>query len=172
MRFFAKKGDERFELDPSSLSRAETWQAAAVSDCIARMIPHEGVDYELNVSNSSICVIPLTDKGESWRNYVKSMMKSHPCEVYAGGDTRKSVMEYLGSMIPSEGVDYDVTVTFLLDSARVTLEIAGFNEKGRFWRSHVMGMLKKYPPTTAYVADMLPENPEMSDEVMKEFQEV
>ena len=60
-------------------------QAVAVMDCIGRLIPQEGVDYDVeivfkdgNPYSVSMGVIALTDKGEWWKKYVLEMIKKYP----------------------------------------------------------------------------------------------
>ena len=72
----------------SALSFAQTKQAAAIMDCIGRMIPHEGVDYDVQVifqgsyaPSVSMNIIAHTDKGEWWKRYVSEMIKKYPPTV-------------------------------------------------------------------------------------------
>lgn len=72
----------------NTLSLPQSKQAAAITDCIARMIPQEGVDYELEVifqgrydQNVSISIVPHTDKGEWWMRYASEMLKKYPPKV-------------------------------------------------------------------------------------------
>lgn len=74
--------------DLESLSYAQTRQAAAVMDCIGRLIPQEGVDYDVEIifkgvndPSVSMNVIPLTDKGEWWRKYVVEMINKYPPQI-------------------------------------------------------------------------------------------
>lgn len=70
------------------LTFAQTKQAAAIMDNIARLIPHEGVDYDVEVTfkgdynpSVSMRIIPLTEKGVWWQKYVMEMLKKHPPTV-------------------------------------------------------------------------------------------
>ena len=81
MRMVINDGSGRRDLE--SLSYAQTRQAAAVMDCIGRLIPQEGVDYDVEIifkgvndPSVSMNVIPLTDKGEWWRKYVVEMINN------------------------------------------------------------------------------------------------
>ena len=77
----------------TNLSFAQTKQAAAVMDCIGRLIPQEGVDYDAeitfkanNSSSVSMKIIPKTDKGEKWRLYVMEMIRKYPPTMDYKGD--------------------------------------------------------------------------------------
>jgi hypothetical protein len=51
-------------------------------------------------------------------------------------------------MIPQEGVDYDIEITFKgMSNPDVSISIAPHTDKGRWWRDYVLDMIKKYPPT-------------------------
>lgn len=67
------------------LSFPQTKQAVAIMDSIARFIPHEGVDYDVEITfkgdyNPSVTmkIIPITEKGVWWQQYVMEMMKKYP----------------------------------------------------------------------------------------------
>ena len=70
------------------MTTAMTLQSIAVADCLGRMIPQEGVDYDMELifskaheSSVRMNIIPHTDKGEWWRRYVLEMIKKYPPEV-------------------------------------------------------------------------------------------
>lgn len=70
------------------MSYAQVKQAAAIMDCIGRMIPQEGVDYDIEIifkgaydPSVSMNIVPHTDKGEWWRKYVMEMIKVYPPSI-------------------------------------------------------------------------------------------
>ena len=64
-------------------------------------------------------------------------------------------MDCIGRMIPQEGADYDVEVTFKgAYNPSVSMSVVPHTNKGEWWRRYVSEMIKKYPPQV--------ENPEMS----------
>lgn len=70
------------------MSWAQTKQAAAIMDCFGRLIPQEGVDYDVEISfkgeNSpdvSMNVTAHTDKGEWWKKYLSEFIKKYPPTV-------------------------------------------------------------------------------------------
>lgn len=72
----------------SQMSYAQAKQAAAIMDCIGRLIPQEGVDYDVEVAfkgeynpSVSMGIVPHTDKGEWWRRYVSEMIRKYPPTV-------------------------------------------------------------------------------------------
>lgn len=72
----------------SEMSFHQAKQAAALMDCIGRLIPQEGVDYDVEIlfkgaydPKLSINIIPLTDKGEWWKRYVSEMIRKYPPSV-------------------------------------------------------------------------------------------
>ena len=76
-----------------NLSFAQTKQAAAVMDCIGRLIPHEGVDYEVEIifksaydPSVSLNITALTDKGTLWKDYLMKMIAKYPPVVDYHGD--------------------------------------------------------------------------------------
>lgn len=86
MRLFAISGSGPVPVN--NMTFQQTKQAAAVMDGIARLIPHEGVDYDVEITFKgdydpmvSINVVALTDKGEWWRQYVMKMIKKYPPTV-------------------------------------------------------------------------------------------
>ena len=169
MRFFLKDGDSDKELLVTELSNSQLWQASAISDGIARMIPHEGIDYDIKVQGAFFEIIPITDKGTSWRDYVNRMLDVNPPEVIS---SKIDVSLYLCRLIPEEGVDYDVRIVYKAPGSRnLKMDILVMNERGKFWKSYVMSMIRKYPPTTTYESFRLPEEAEEVEEVPKEFEE-
>ena len=72
----------------AQMSFAQTKQAAAIMDCIGRLIPQEGVDYDVEVifkgsynPQVSMNIVALTDKGEWWKKYVMEMIRKYPPTV-------------------------------------------------------------------------------------------
>lgn len=72
----------------SQMSYIQSRQAIAVMDCIGRLIPQEGVDYDIvltfkgkNDSNISIGIEARTDKGTWWMDYVTKMIKKYPPKI-------------------------------------------------------------------------------------------
>jgi len=64
----------------TQMSFPQTKQAAAIVDCIGRLIPQEGVDYDVEITfkgnydpSVSMNIVPHTDKGEWWRKYVSEI---------------------------------------------------------------------------------------------------
>ena len=83
MKALIKDGGSYSEI--RSMSFQQNKQAIAIADCIGRLIPQEGVDYEVEVifsgrNNPSVSmnIVPLTDKGEWWKKYVISMIGKYP----------------------------------------------------------------------------------------------
>ncbi len=83
MHIFLESGGERKPI--SEMSFAQTKQAAAIMDCFGRLIPHEGVDYDVEITfkgdyNPSVGMnlVALTDKGEWWKRYASEMIKKYP----------------------------------------------------------------------------------------------
>lgn len=86
MRLLIEDGGVKRPLQ--KMSFPQTKQAAAIMDCIGRLIPQEGVDYDVEVvfrgvndPNVSINISPHTDKGEWWRQYVMTMIQKYPPTV-------------------------------------------------------------------------------------------
>lgn len=86
MRLLVDDGSGRKPLE--GMSYAQARQAAAIVDCIGRLIPQEGVDYDAKIifkgeydANVSLEIEPHTDKGEWWREYVMKMIKKYPPTV-------------------------------------------------------------------------------------------
>lgn len=83
MRFFELKNGSKTEV--SQLSYVQSRQAVAVADDLGRLIPQPGVDYDVDItfngSNVSLSIIPITDKGQWWQTYVKSMIVKYPPTV-------------------------------------------------------------------------------------------
>lgn len=88
MHIFEDKGDGKGRNPVSNMSFPQTKQAAAIMDCIGRLIPQEGVDYDVEVifkgsynPQVSMNIVALTDKGEFWKKYVMEMIKKYPPTV-------------------------------------------------------------------------------------------
>ena len=86
MRMFLDDGTSRRPL--SQMSFMQSKQAAAIVDCIGRLYPQEGVDFDVEIvfkgENSpsvSMTIVPLTDKGEWWKRYVAEAIKIYPPSV-------------------------------------------------------------------------------------------
>lgn len=86
MRIFEDGGNGRKAV--AKMSFPQTKQAAAIMDCIGRLIPQEGVDYDVEVvfkgsynPSVSMNIVALTDKGEFWKKYVMEMIRKYPPTV-------------------------------------------------------------------------------------------
>lgn len=86
MKLFVTEGVTRKEI--TELSFPQSKQAAAIMDCIGRLIPQEGIDYDVEVifkgqydPSVSMNVVPHTDKGEWWKRYVMEMIRKYPPTV-------------------------------------------------------------------------------------------
>jgi len=85
------------------LSFVQSKQASAIMDAIARLIPQEGVDYDVNIVFKgmsdpavSMNIVPHTDKGEWWKQYVAQMIRKYP-----------PVVEYKGDRLPENPTPSD-----------------------------------------------------------------
>lgn len=88
MHIFEDKEDGKGRKHVSNMSFPQTKQAAAIMDCIGRLIPQEGVDYDVEVifkgsynPSVSMNIVALTDKGEFWKKYVMEMIRKYPPTV-------------------------------------------------------------------------------------------
>lgn len=88
MHIFEDNGDGKGRKSVSNMSFPQTKQCAAIMDCIGRLIPQEGVDYDVEVifkgsynPSVSMNIVALTDKGEFWKEYVMKMIKKYPPTV-------------------------------------------------------------------------------------------
>ena len=97
MRLFVVDGESKKPV--GKMTFQQTKQAASVMDCIGRMIPQEGIDYDVEITfkseydpKVSMKVIPHTDKGEWWEKYVREMIKKYPPMV---GNPEEAIPEYL-----------------------------------------------------------------------------
>ena len=70
------------------MSFAQSKQAIAIADCVGRLIPHEGIDYDTEIifkgqydPSVSMNIIAHTDKGEFWKKYVMEMIRKYPPTV-------------------------------------------------------------------------------------------
>lgn len=86
MRIFVDDG--RGRRPAQQMTFAQTKQAGAIMDCFGRMIPQEGVDYDVEITfkgnynpSVSMNIVALTDKGEWWRRYLMEMLKTYPPRV-------------------------------------------------------------------------------------------
>lgn len=144
MKFFLETAGHRQEMSVNDLSSLQLRQATVVADTVARLIPHEGVDYEVDIPGSDVPfgIRPVTDKGEAWGEYVSTMMRSDPPRL--GRDPHMDATVYIGRLIPVEGVDYDPCLTFRSGSAKtLSYAVVPRTAKGRFWMRYVTSMLKK-----------------------------
>ena len=83
MRLLIDEGGGRRPV--AQMTYPQTRQAAAIMDAIGRLIPQEGVDYDVELTfkgennpSVSMSVIPLTDKGSWWKDYVVEMIRKYP----------------------------------------------------------------------------------------------
>jgi hypothetical protein len=59
-----------------------------------------------------------------------------------------SVMDAIGRLIPQEGVDYSVSITFNeRNASSIQIGIEPHTDKGEAWRDYLDVYLRKYPPT-------------------------
>lgn len=86
MKLLIDEGSGRQELTELSFQQGK--QASAIMDCIGRMIPQEGVDYDVEIifkskydPSVSMNVVPHTDKGDWWKKYVMEMIRKYPPTV-------------------------------------------------------------------------------------------
>lgn len=113
MHFFIDDGSGRAPL--SELSYPQTKQAAAIMDCLGRLIPQEGVDYDANIifkskynENVSLNIEPHTDKGEWWKRFVMEMIKKYPPTVEDPEPPIPMEPEIDGAEVESGGSDEKV----------------------------------------------------------------
>lgn len=94
MKWFKVNGGTLESTEMGKLSVSQLHQTAAIADCIGRLIPQEGVDYDIHIilreptaeekqqhktpTKVSMQIIPLTDKGTWWKQYVGQMMRKYP----------------------------------------------------------------------------------------------
>lgn len=83
MHIFVQDGGVKRPVTQMTIPQAK--QAAAIMDCFGRLIPQEGVDYDVEITfkgsyspSVSIGVVAHTDKGEWWKKYVLEMIKKYP----------------------------------------------------------------------------------------------
>lgn len=75
-----------------------------------------------------------------------------------------AIMDGIARLIPQEGVDYDVCISFKgANDPSVSMDIIAHTDKGAWWKRYVAQMIRKYPPVVEYKGDRLPENPSPSD---------
>lgn len=173
MKMFLRDGESSHEISVSDLSVMNIRQAAAITDAVARLIPHEGVDYEIKGDGVNFSFNGITDKGELWCRFIHGYAKKHPINIKADADAMKNLMSYVFGLIPIDGVDYEPIITFTgASSEKITFKIEPKNEKGMFWARYVAEMMKKYPPSADYRAETLPEEPEPVEGIPEEFKEV
>jgi len=83
---------------------------------------------------------------------------------FAQSKQAAAIMDSIGRLIPQEGVDYDVHITFKGEyNPSVSMDIVALTEKGQFWRKYISHMISKYPPRVDYQGEVLPDNPSPSD---------
>lgn len=173
MKMFLRDGESTREISVSDLSVMNVRQAAAIVDAVARLIPHEGVDYEVKEDGADFSFRWMTDKGEAWCRFIRDYERSHPTNIKADSFARKNLMAYVFDLIPVEGIDYEPVITFEgASSEKISFKIEPKNEKGMFWARYVAGMMSKYPPRADYKAEMLPDDPGPVVEDPDEFKEV
>jgi len=75
-----------------------------------------------------------------------------------------AIMDGIARLIPQEGVDYDVQITFRgANDPSVSMDIVAHTDKGEWWKRYVAQMIRKYPPVVEYKGERLPESPSPSD---------
>jgi hypothetical protein len=75
-----------------------------------------------------------------------------------------SVMDAIGRLIPQEGVDYGVEITFDdTNPSAVSLGIKAYTDKGELWKDYVEKMIGKYPPTITPPGEALPDDQPKED---------
>lgn len=86
MKMVLDESGVRKELEELSFQQGK--QAAAIMDCIGRLIPQEGVDYDVEIvfkgkynPSVSMSIEAHTDKGEWWKGYVMKMISKYPPTV-------------------------------------------------------------------------------------------
>lgn len=92
MRYILRDG-QGGKVQLTELSFGQSKQAAAIVDAIGRLIPIEGVDYEVDVifsttdaNNVSLNIVSKTDKGEWWKRYVMGFISKYPPTIEAPGE--------------------------------------------------------------------------------------
>ena len=83
MRIFVQEGGVKRPVTQMTLPQGK--QAAAIMDCFGRLIPQEGIDYDVEITfkgayspSVSMGIVSHTDKGEWWKKYVLEMIKKYP----------------------------------------------------------------------------------------------
>ena len=86
MRLLINDGSGAQEIEELSFQQGK--QASAIMDSIGRMIPQEGVDYDVEIifkskydPSVSMNIVSHTDKGEWWKRYVMEMIRKYPPTV-------------------------------------------------------------------------------------------
>ena len=78
-----------------------------------------------------------------------------------------AIMDCIGRLIPQDGIDYDVEITFKgAYSPSVSMGIVAHTDKGEWWKKYVLEMIKKYPPMVQNPEPSIPE--ETSDNSSEE----
>lgn len=76
-----------------------------------------------------------------------------------------AIADCIGRLIPQEGVDYDVNIIVRgTHDTRVSMQIVALTDKGAWWKKYVGEFIRKYPPTTSYKGDLLPDCQEAKQE--------
>ena len=144
-----------------SLSFAQSKQAVAIMDCVARMVPHEGVDYDITLNGSTFDIQPLTDKGQFFRSFIGACVSKTPPDIPVGDGALVAIKSYLSSLVPREGVDFNVEIVFKgAYSPSVSMSVVAANERGEWWKRYIMEMIRKYPPTVENPEPSMPIDPE------------
>lgn len=158
MRLFVDDGAGRQPV--SRMSFMQTKQAAAVMDGIGRLIPHQGVDYDVTIDNDEFGMTPLTDKGAAFKEFVGASFVRNPPDIDAGDGAISAVSAYVAGLVPREGIDYDVEITLASSyNPKVSMNIVAKNGRGEWWKKYVMAMIKKYPPKVENPEPSLPDDP-------------
>jgi hypothetical protein len=150
MHTFVKDANGRKQI--TELSFVQSKQASAIADAVARLIPQEGVDFDIESPSVSFNLRPHTDKGKWLGGYIAKTIDL---------DKSVAVRDCVGRLIPKEGIDYDIEVLFNGENDKsVSMGIVALTEKGRLWREYAMPMLGKNPPTIENPPEAIQEEPE------------
>ena len=93
MILLKQNGDSAAPIPVNGLTVLQGNTVVAYADAIARLIPQEGIDYDVVITFSgesdlktSMRIIPHTDKGEWWKDYIHALIKKYPPVPRYNGD--------------------------------------------------------------------------------------